>query len=185
MNKTTYLTVAGIIILLVGGLYYFMKEENPAPPVSQPAAQSQENKFSFSGNTMVEEKDGKKIWEFSADAIEYDPATKQAGIKNIKAVFYQEDGGKVELTADQAVMDSETKDLSMEGSIKALASNGAVLSVKKLSYRGQERRFFGDGDVKLVKDDTVISGDRIESDDKFEKIKVAGHALVQKREGLQ
>lgn len=186
MNKTKYLTVACVLLLILGGLYYFIKDEAPAvPPTSQPASQVQQSNVSFLGNSMVEEHDGKKIWEFSADAIDYNPNTKQASIKNIKAVFYQDNGGQVELTASQAVMNTETRDISMEGSVKALSSDGASLVAGKLSYVAKEDRFYGTEGIKLVRDDTTISGDMIESDAKLEKVKVQGRALVQKREGIQ
>lgn len=185
MNKTTYLAVAAAILLLLGGLYYFVKDESAAvPPTSQQTAQGQDNRFSFIGNSMVEEKDGKKIWEISAESIELNQETKMASIKNIKAVFYQDNGGTVELTSGQAVMNTETRDISLEGAVKASASDGATLTAEKLNYSAKDAMFYGTGGIKLLRGDTVITGDQLESDKNLEKVKVTGRALVQKKEGL-
>lgn len=181
MGKTKYLIVACIGIILAGGLYYFLKDEQlmPKAPV-QVADNEQAAVVSYIGNSIIEEKDGKRLWELGAETIEVDAATKNVKFKNLKGVFYQEKGGKIDITAPEAIMDNKNKDISMNGKVQAVASDGATFTAQETRWSNKERRFYGAGSVSLTKDDTVMTGDKIESDANMENIKVSGHAKITK-----
>ena len=180
MKKTTYLMIACSVLFLVGGLYYFLKEEPLEPPVPVPVEKVEpvSGSVSYSGNSIKEEKDGKPLWDLAAETIEIDVTTKNVTMKNIKGTFYQADGGKVDITAPDAVLDSKTKDIMMTGKVQATASDGATFTAVETRWSGQQERFYGSGDVVVTKDDTVMTGDKIESDTTMKKIKVYGNAKV-------
>lgn len=178
MKKQTYLLIAAILFILVAGSYYFLKEDFNSP---QPqAAIDQPTTMSYSGNTIIEEKDGKRLWELGAEKIDIDPKTKQAVIKNLKGVFYQDDGGKMELVALEAVYDTKTRDIVMQGHIKAVSDDGTVFIAQTARWAGDSQRIYGSGGVTMTKDDTVIMGDRIESDAGLQKVKVEGNARIRR-----
>ena len=178
MKKNTYLLSACVIMIVVGCLYYFLKDEPfyqkeaAAPKVEQAAT------MSYVGNSIIEEKDGKKIWELAAETIEIDVNTKNIMLKNIKGTFYQDNGGKIDITAPAAMMDNNTKDITMTGKVNAKASDGATFVAQETRWLGKEQLFYGTGDVVVTKDDTVMSGDKIESDKNMVKIKVSGHGKI-------
>ena len=181
MKKTTYLLSACVIIILIGSLYYFFKDE----PFHQKEAtgtpkEEQATTMSYVGNSIIEEKDGKKVWELAAENIEIDANTKNIMLKNIKGTFYQDNGGKIDITAPVATMDSKTKDIVMSGKVRATSSDGATFVAEETHWSGQKQLFYGAGDVVVTKDDTVMSGDKIESDKNMIKIKVSGHAKILK-----
>ncbi|BBB91578.1 MAG TPA: LPS export ABC transporter periplasmic protein LptC [Methylomusa anaerophila] len=180
MHKTAYIAIACGLIFLVGGLYYFLKEEPlpPAPPDSQAAGKQSIPNLTFSGSTIVEEKDGKRIWELSAEIIEADTSQNIATLKNIKGVFYQEKGGKIDIVAKEAVLDTKTKDISLQGDIQATASDGAVFTAPQAKWSDKNKVFSGTGGIKLIRGDTIITGDTIETDASMEKVKVQGNARV-------
>lgn len=167
-------------MILAGCLYYFLKDEpfyqkEVATPQAEPATT-----MSYVGNSIIEEKDGKKLWELAAETIEIDANTKNIMLKNIKGTFYQDNGGKIDITAPIATMDNKTKDIAMSGKVKAIASDGATFVAEETRWLGKEQLFYGVGDVLVTKDDTVMSGDKIESDKNMVKIKVSGHAKILK-----
>lgn len=183
MKKATYLAIACFILVVAGGIYYFVKDE-PLPPPPEPpkqAAQSDPASFlTFAGSSIVQEEDGKKVYELGAESIEVDPKTKKVYFKNLKGSFYQPKGGKIELVASLATLDSNTRDIFMEGSIKAVNEEGVTFMAEKARYDGKDRRLFGSGGVKVIRDDTVISGDNLESDANMVKYRVTGNARVTK-----
>lgn len=180
MDKKNYMLIAVILILIVAGAYYLLKEESPATPPAQVANNDQPRSMSYSGNSIIEEQDGKRLWELGAETIEIDPNTKQAIIKNLKGVFYQDNGGKLEIVALQAVYDSKTHDIVMNGQVKAVSPDGATFTAENARWAGESRRIYGFGGVTVTRDDTVIVGDRIESDANMQKVKVEGNARIRK-----
>ena len=179
MKKKAYLSIACAVLILAGGLYYFFAERtsdsSATPQANPPKATSN---ITFSGSTIVEEQDGKKLWELSADTIEADPNGKTVYLNNLKGTFYQQKGGKIDIVAKRATMDSKTHDISMLGDIKATASDGAVFMAPEALWSGEPKRFTGLGGVTPIRGETIISGDKLETDDKMEKIKVFGNAKV-------
>lgn len=167
------------ILFLVGGLYYFLKDE-PLPSEPQPVEPTTQetSKLSYVGNSITEEKDGKRLWELKAETIEIDSDTKNMQMKNVLGTFYQEKGGKIEIKAPEAFLDNKTKDITMPIRIEAVASDGGTFAANEARWSGKEQRFYGSGNVVVTKDDTVITGDKIESDTTMEKVKVYGNAKV-------
>ena len=181
MNKKNYMFIAAVLIMLIAGTYYILKDEDPNQPPAQATNTDQPTSMSYSGNSIIEEQDGKRLWELGAETIEIDPNTKQAKIKNLKGVFYQDNGGKLEIVALQAVYDTKTRDIVMSGQIKAVSSaDGATFTAENARWAGTSRRIYGSGGVTVTRDDTVITGDRVESDANMQKIKVEGNARIHK-----
>lgn len=132
--------------------------------------------LTFAGTSITEEQNGRKVWELNAETIEADTGGKQIYLKKIKGVFYQENGGKVELTALEGILDTKTHDITLQGDMKVASSDGAVFTAPKGSYVDQTKTFTGTGGITLTHDDTIITGDRIDADTSMEQIKVHGNA---------
>ena len=181
MQKNTYLALAALVLFLAFGVWYFVKDE--PLPIKQPTAEVGTNpsaNMTFAGSSIVEEKDGKRLWELSAEKIEVDPNTKTIYLHNLKALFYQPAGGTVEMIAHQGSLDSTTKNITMDGEIIATASDGSRLKAANLRYNAKENRIYGAGGVTVTKEDTVLTGDAIESDTNLAKVKISGNAKVTK-----
>lgn len=182
MKKTTYLAIACFVLFLAAGLWYFVKDE-PLPPKEVPAAETNNSlpaNVTFAGSSIVEEHDGKRLWELSAENIEVDAATKQVTLHNLKGIFYQPSGGKIEVAALTGTIDATTKDITMDGQIVATSSDGARLQAAELRYLSQQTRILGSGGVSVTQQDTVLSGDKLESDTTLTKFKISGNAKVLK-----
>ena len=180
VNKSAYILIACIGLFIAGIVYYYAKPE-PPKEANQPAEQAVQQaniNVAFDGTSMFEEVNGQRSWELKAESITLDPNTKLTHLNNIKGSVFQEKGGKVEFTAKNAVFEPDNRVITMEGEIKAQASDSGVFTAEKANYYSKDKKFEATGKIKLIKDDTVITGDKLESDANMEKIKITGQAKV-------
>lgn len=179
MNKNTYMAIACTLLILAGGLYYFNKDEPlPPPQAAQEATSEFTANVTFNGSTVVEQKDGKKLWELTAETVQIDSKTPKIKLINFKGIVYREQGGQLDMVAREALYDPKTKDVTMEGDVKATSSDGGVFTAAQARWAGNDRRIYGSGGITVIRDDAVITGDQVESDANFEKVKVQGNARV-------
>jgi LPS export ABC transporter protein LptC len=179
VNKSKYLGIACIICLVGWGLYYFFRMEPALPKTTaKPNQETGQTLMTYDGNNIVEQRNGKKIWELTAQSIEVDNKTQNLRLKNIKGIFYQENGGKIDLTAPAGTMENKTQNVVLTGGVKATATDGSTFSADQVNWAGNRREIYGNGNITVTKGDTVITGDKIESDSNMAKIIVQGHAHV-------
>lgn len=181
MSKKSYMIIGLVFCVLAGMLYYFIKDEPIIPKQDkQEAPQASANTLSYAGSTIVEEKDGKRVWEITADKMEVDSKTQNAELINIKGVFYKEDGQKIDLTAKHGLVNNKTHDIELDGDIQAVASDGASFNAPKAKWVSATQHFFGFDGVVVKQQDTVITGQELESDVELKKVKVSGNARIRK-----
>ncbi|WP_371372157.1 LPS export ABC transporter periplasmic protein LptC [Sporomusa aerivorans] len=180
MTKNKNIGLALAVLIVAGGLYYLLWGAASRDSAENPeAVPTQVNtRITFAGSSIVEEKDGKKLWELKADTIETDIDGKTAYLKNLQGTLYQDKGGKVDLLALQAQVDMKTHDITMQGDVKATSSDGAVFTAPEARWEGVPKSFSGTGGVTLTRNNTVITGDTIKTDEKLEKVRVSGNARV-------
>ncbi len=180
LSKTTYRVIAVTLLIVAGGLYYFNKQETPPPPQAQQAQADPANNVTFSGSSIVEQENGKKLWEITAETVQVNPGSNKAQLINFKGTLYRKDGSKIDLVGRQAEFDTKTRDIDLIGDFKATASDGAVFTGAKGRWTNKDRRFYGSGGITLTREDTVVTGERIEGDELLQKVKVSGNARVVK-----
>lgn len=177
MNKRMkYIAIAALVVCM--GAAYWLLQEGPLPEA--PPEKIDPLPLSYIGNTLSEEKNGKKVWELTAEFIEIDPETNNTLLKNVKGVFYQQNGETVTMTAPQAIYDVKEKIVTITQRVKAVTSDGATLDANEVRWDSDRQKFDSEGDVKLTRGDTVLTGDKLESDSGFSKFKVTGNAHIVK-----
>lgn len=172
--------LAAIIAALAVGLVVWAVATVPDAPKIVP--QPEHKTMSYDGNTISEEKNGRKIWELTSAHIEVDVDTQDVAMQDITGHFYAEDGKVAELKAESGVYGGKSKDIKLKGGIFVTYSDGAILVSKELEWKNQEEILTALGDVKSVREDLLITADKIESSDSFNKIKAIGHAHLEKNE---
>ena len=178
MNKKGKALI-GILVVLLVALIVWAVRTVPAPPASPGQPQTM---MKYDGNTIKEEKDGRVIWELSAEQIDMDTKTQDASLTNIKGTFYQEDGRSVELTAPHAVYEHQSHDIKMDGGVEMKSSDGATMTSREMNWEAAKSILAAVGDVKMAResDHLKASGERIESTDGFEKFKISSKAHIEK-----
>ncbi|HWR40568.1 MAG TPA: LPS export ABC transporter periplasmic protein LptC [Patescibacteria group bacterium] len=180
MNKNAWLASAALILFLAAGLYYFFRDE-PLPLPEAAAPSTDAAVVTFTGTDFNEEENGKKIWNLAADKIEADNAHQRVIFHNARGIFYRENDGRINLTATKAVLHTDTKDIELEGNIRAVSStDGAVFTTPRALWKAQDKKFWGYDGITLTRGDTVVTGQEIEADTGLEKVIVRGKARVKK-----
>lgn len=138
--------------------------------------------MTYNGNTLVEEKDGRVLWELTAETMEVDIDTQDAEIANLDAKFYTEDGRTIHVNAKKADYRAKEKILTAEGGIKGESTDGMHLLAEKLEWKSKENELALIDNAELKRDSDALKaqGDRIESVDGFNRFKIIGHAHLEK-----
>ena len=165
-----------IAAVIAGGLYYFLREE----PLTDTRQEAITTRMAFSGSKLAEDQDGKRIWELTARVMEVDPKTRWVYLTDLDGVLFRADGTRIVVTAKNAVVDPQTRNLEMSGSINMKASDGPTFTAEKGRYIAKDRKIFATGSIRATKDDYVLTANELETDDKFDKIVVKGKARIVK-----
>lgn len=185
MARWRIVLIGAVCLLLAGGLYYFFKPEAPAPPAPvAPAASSDadgDTGLHFEGSTIVQQKDGKPEWELTAAQITVDKDHNIVVLSSVKGIFYRDDGTTINITAPRAVLNTQTKDIALDGGVEAISSDGAQFTAPVAEWQEQTRRFIGRGGVRYVRGDTVITGDTMTADNNLQHVQMQGNAHVVKK----
>ena len=147
MTKTHKILI-GIVVAALAALCYWTVHTVPQP--ADDASPLEKRVMTYNGNTITEEKDGRKLWELTAESMEVDIDTQDASITNMDAKFYTEDGAH--LRADRLEWKAKENQLALIGNAELQRDSDAVKA----------------------------KGDRIESLDGFNKFKIIGHAHLEK-----
>lgn len=165
-----------ISLCVAGGLYYFLREE----PLEEKRQESVITRMAFSGSTVTEELDGKRIWELTARVIEVDAKTQFVHMQDLTGNLYRADGSKIVLKAKTAVVDPKTRNIELADGLEMKAEDGASLQADKGRYAGRERKIFASGAIRASREDLVLTAEELETDDRFEMIVVKGKARLVK-----
>ena len=165
-----------IAAVIAGGLYYFLREE----PLTDTRQEAVTTRMAFSGSKLTEDQDGKRIWELTARVMEVDPKTRWVYLTDLDGVLFRADGTRIVVTAKDAVVDPQTRNLEMSGSINMKASDGPTFTAEKGRYVAKDRKIFATGSIRATKDDVVLTANELETDDKFDQIVVKGKARIVK-----
>ena len=100
MTKTHKILI-GIVVAALAALCYWTVHTVPQP--ADDASPLEKRVMTYNGNTITEEKDGRKLWELTAESMEVDIDTQDASITNMDAKFYTEDGRTLHVTAPRQI----------------------------------------------------------------------------------
>jgi LPS export ABC transporter protein LptC len=174
--KNKNFIVLGLLIaaIVAGGLYYFFREE----PLEEIKQESVVTRMAFSGSKLTEDQDGKRLWELNARVIEVDPKTRWIYMTDLTGLLFRVDGTQVHISAKNAVVDPQTRNLELIGSITMKGSDGPTFSADKARYVAKDRKIFATGSIRATRDDYVMTANELETDDKFETITIKGNARI-------
>lgn len=177
-KKRKLLLAAGLA--LFAALVVWAVSTVPERPELPEKPQVDNKIMSYDGNEISEEKDGRKIWDLTAEHIEVNIDTKDASLESLSGHFYMEDGRVVEVKADKGTYTNATKDIAITGNVMVKNSDGTQLTSDELRWEAAKEILAAIGNAKAVKDDLLATGDRIESSDGFNKFKIIGKAHLVK-----
>lgn len=169
-HKKILLGVLAAAVLIGAFLWAILSVPEP-PAIDEPS-----RVMSYEGNTLSLEKDGRTVWQLTAETIEADVDGKAAEAKNIEGVFHEDDGRELRLTAPHARYDMTTKDLVIDGGVKVETSDGIRLTSREVVWSSATEVLAAVGDAELRHEAEALraSAERIESSDGFQRFKASG-----------
>ncbi len=179
MTKNQKIIIAIVLAALVAMCYWTVSTIPEQPTDTAPL---DKRIMTYDGNTIVEEKDGKKLWEMTAETMEVDIDTQDAAITNMDAKFYAEDGRELHVKAPKASYKAGDKFLTVEGGLQGDSTDGLHVKSDGLEWNAKEEKMALVGNAELQRDSDALKakGDRIESHDNFKRFKIIGHAHLEK-----
>lgn len=173
-------TLVALGILFFACVVIWAVRTVPEAPKVDHSNDDQPRIMTYDNNTISEEKDGVKIWDLTADHLEVDIDSRNAEMTGITGHFYQKDGRSAEVTADHGSYDNETKNIQIDGNVKITTSDGATLTSDELLWTAEQGMLSAIGQAKVSNDTIRAWGERIDSTDGFNKIKISGKAHIEK-----
>lgn len=179
MNKNKKIIIGVLAAFLLGIIFWTVQT---LPEVPDAPNGLEKRIMTYNGNTISEEKNGRKIWEVSAETMEVDIDTQDAALTNMVARFYTEDGKTMEVKAPRATYTAKKKYLECFDGITGSGSDGEKVKCDKIEWNADNSRLalIGNAELEREKDHIKAKGDKIESTDNFNKFKIEGHAHLEK-----
>jgi LPS export ABC transporter protein LptC len=130
-----YFWFLGAAAFVIGLLALGLLKSAPAPTGPETVSQAGNSPDAVIEKFhLVSTVQGKKRWEFYADVARLYQSQKQAYSDNIYAEYYKKDKLTSVLTADHAVVNTDTNATEAEGHVELIVENGSKLQTEKLSW---------------------------------------------------
>ena len=132
------------------------------------------------GEIVVADPVGKRLWRASADSIESDYDKQQAVLHNVSCQF--EENGKEALEARAPLVTANLKDrrVVLSGGVTARASaTRTFLRADRIEWMVKDKELSATGNVKYVRGDFMLTGDRLRADLALKHARVIGGVHMQ------
>lgn len=115
--------------------------ENAAIPVASEPADPKvvlaEQKMK--GVHLVESQQGKRDWELFSESAEGTQGAKSWKLKQVRVLFYTKEKVEFTVTGDEGRIDSQSKDLNIEGHVITRSNNGYTFETPSIFYYAGKR----------------------------------------------
>ncbi len=180
--------IAVSIIALIGGLIYLLnlpeKEANIAGDNSSEkeilgdsVAENKPNMVSENVVIFDETSEGK--WRLEAKTMSEFEGEKTRIFKGVKILYNERNGTDITFQADEArliALKDERWNVQFQGNSQVRSSDGIEISADKLYWSTQDKMIRGEGNARLIRGKTVISGDSLEAKEDLSYAKFKGNS---------
>lgn len=178
-NKNVILAILGAVAITAAIIGWLVFGSKPVTIETGKGVTAQIN--ATLKNTVVKrEIDGKLLWEFKVGELENDHVQKLAYLNGITGKIYRSDGSFIDVTADRGSMKIDMNDFALEGKVKAVLNTGGKIMADKVSWKQDSELITAEGNVEFYKDQWMAKADFAQTTSAFEKLKLKGHAKVEK-----
>ena len=172
MKKWHKVIIGLVIFLIVGGVSYILWGPNaglfkdPLPPTVS----------SLNQIHLVQEEKGRKVMEIFADVVNISTDGKKGQVKNLRVVFFQENGQKLEMTAPEGEMLDQGEKFILLPPIRGQMEDGSYFeSQGPGTFTNSDKRIVLTGGVRAVQKDVTLTGDTLETTSEFRLVTVRGN----------
>jgi len=168
-NKLLLLSLYSIGILIVGifagAVFYplFRPVSIPEIPVSTPTPERSTVEIKEDRSMEIAFDTGKR-WRLFAQKLNINTNTNKGTILDVTCTYNEDKKEKIKIVSDVADIDFNKETLTFNTMVKAVSKAGEILETDKLVWNHKTREALGEGHVTLIKDNFVITGDKIKAD---------------------
>jgi LPS export ABC transporter protein LptC len=102
--------------------------------------------------------DSGMTWEITADTARYQKKENLALFEKVKVRLVMKDGRVVVMNGDRGRLNTQSRDMEIEGNVDIVSENGDRILTDRLLYRNAERRIETDRPVVMENGSVRISG---------------------------
>jgi len=149
MKISVGLGLAGIVIVGFGVVWFRQMQSIPTVKELAQVAGS-----SLSKITLTEvDKDGKLLWEITADKAEYTEDNRRAELSQIKGKFFKAGEELIDVVGATGLIDQNSKKIIIEGKVVAIAKKDDIkLNSDRMIWASEQGLLTATGNVKAEKD---------------------------------
>ena len=159
-KKLKSILIIGILCVVAFwiGLYAFrtQKPATPVPKVSN--AGGGPGQVGLQEINFVQVKDGVKLWELKAEAVEYQQPKNLVSFKKVTLTYFPKGDQPITLVGNLGNFDTKTKNISIEGEVVISTAEGYELKVPFLYYRDDIREVSSEGSFTLKSGAILLDG---------------------------
>ncbi|MFN5470419.1 MAG: LPS export ABC transporter periplasmic protein LptC, partial [Pseudanabaena sp.] len=143
------------ITALISGLGWFVFLRPEVTSLNKPA---QVAGSSLQNITLTEfDADGKLIWEITSKQADYRQDRKIADVQEVKGKFYRNGEPLMEVTGDKGTIDQASKEISLEGNIKAIAVQEKIdMVADQMTWKSEQDLLKATGNIQINKPEDQI-----------------------------
>jgi LPS export ABC transporter protein LptC len=175
--------ILGGFLLAILALFWGLRESRPKPNSPEAFAQGEKSPDAVIEKFhLVSTVQGRKRWELFSDTARLYQGQKQAYSDNIYAQYYKDEKLVSTLTADKAVINTETNATQAEGHVELITENGSKLETEKLLWDPDTDRIMTDARVHIYKGMDDITAVGLEADTQLNNIRFKKDVRTQVRD---
>jgi LPS export ABC transporter protein LptC len=148
LKRILIIGILGVVAFWIG-LYAF-RTQKPATPVPQvSAAGSEPGQVGLQEINFVQIKEGIKLWELKAEAVEYQQPKNLISFKKVTLIYFVKGDKPIRLVGNKGKLDTQTKNITIEGEVVISTPENYEVKVPLLYYRDDIREVSSEGTVSL------------------------------------
>jgi LPS export ABC transporter protein LptC len=140
------------------GLYAFRTQKPPTPVPKVSNAGTTPGNVGLQQINLVQVKNGIKLWELKAETVEYQQVKNQVFFKKVTLTYFPKGDQPIRLVGNLGSLDTQTKNIFIEGEVVISTSDGYELKVPSLNYRDDIREVATEGAFTLTSSDLLLDG---------------------------
>jgi LPS export ABC transporter protein LptC len=160
VRKLKNILIIGILCVVAfwTGLYAFRTQKPATPVPSVPTTGENPGQVGLQEINFVQVKDGVKLWELKAETVEYQQPKNLVSFKKVTLTYFPKDGKPVYLVGNLGKLDTQTKNIFIEGEVVISTPEGYELKVPSLHYRDDKREVSSAGTFSFKGPSLLLDG---------------------------
>ena len=174
IKKLKSILIIGILCVVAFwiGLYAFRTHKPPTPMPKVTSTGSGPGQVGLQEINFVQIKDGVKLWELKAEAVEYQKPKDLVSFKKVTLTYFPKGDKPITLVGNLGNLNTQTKNIFIEGEVVISTPEGYELKVPFLHYRDDIREISSEGTFTLKSHAVLLDGQGMTMNLDSQKVRV-------------